>query len=214
MSLTHSIPDSLTLHCCWKTQTCEFCIRNVWLQSDHQVMMSKKPGFTSGPRWDEEKRIPFLPNILFVVENRLFWLSYEYLLIFFNGLTLVPGIATITRVQAPPLVVCKMMITIACITCSVITLFVKFTFKECLTSNAVPYLETISTQRRVRKVRRTCFKYVWLEASCCNFLHRLHYVRPSANHIKTVLIGSGGNPKRAVSCWGSKTFIKRKEYTL
>ena len=27
MSLTHSIPDSLTLHCCWKTQTCEFCIR-------------------------------------------------------------------------------------------------------------------------------------------------------------------------------------------
>ena len=73
MSLTHSIPDSLTLHCCWKTQTSELCIRNVWLQSDHQVAMSKKPGFTSGPRWAEEKRIPFLPNILFVVENRLFW---------------------------------------------------------------------------------------------------------------------------------------------
>ena len=35
-----------------------------------------------------------------------------------NGLTLVPGTATITRVQAPPLVVCKMIITIACITCS------------------------------------------------------------------------------------------------
>ena len=33
MSLTHSIPDSLTLHCCWKTQTCVFCIHNVWLQS-------------------------------------------------------------------------------------------------------------------------------------------------------------------------------------
>ena len=68
-----NVTHSLTLHCCWKTQTCEFCIRNVWLQSDHQVVMSKKPGFTSGPRCAEEKRIPFLPNILFVVENRLFW---------------------------------------------------------------------------------------------------------------------------------------------
>ena len=50
---------------------------NMWIlhpqcsTSVHQVMMSKKPGFTSGPRWAEEKRIPFLPSILFVVENRL-----------------------------------------------------------------------------------------------------------------------------------------------
>ena len=180
--------------------------------------MSKKPGFTSGPRWAEEKRIPFLPNILFVVENRLLWYSYgHFLIFFFNKLTLVPGIATLTQVQASPLlVVCEMIITIACIicmhciSCSVIILCVKFTFKECLTSNAVPYLETISTQRRVRKVRRTYFKNDYIEASCCNFLHRLPYARPSANHIKTVLIGSGGNPKRAASCWRSKTCIQIK----
>ena len=157
MSLTHSIPDSLTLHCCWKTQTCVFCIHNVWLQSI-RWWCQRNLASPQGQGGLKKRESPCCQAFYSSLKTDYLYKVTDVFNSFLNGLTLVPGIATITRVQASPLVVCKMMITIACITCSVITLCFKFTFKECLTSNAVPYLETISTQRRVRKVRRTRFK--------------------------------------------------------
>ena len=164
MSLTHSIPDSLTLHCCWKLKHLNLhpqCLTSVWSPGGD----FKETWLHLRPKVGWRKENPLLAKYFIRRWKQIILIKLRTFFNFFwNGLTLVPGIATLTRVQAFPLVVCEMIITIACIicmhciSCSVIILCVKFTFKECLTSNAVPYLETISTQRRVRKVRRTCFK--------------------------------------------------------